>query len=377
MRNIPSVCFIAPNAFPLLSGDTETARIGGAELQVVIVARLLAKRGWNVSMICLDYGQAAVTEVDGITVYRAFHPGKGWPVVRFIWPRVTSIWRCMKCANADIYYQQTAGMLTGLMAAFCKLNNRRSVFASASNPDLLKPTPRIRFRRDRWLYAYGVRNVDRIFVQNEEQVELCKTNYGRSSTMVLNCYEPAAAADPNVDSKRVLWVSTIRKIKRPELFLQLAESLPQHEFAMIGGPGVGEFALFDEIERRAAKLRNMKFFGFLPFARTELEFDRACLLVNTSESEGVPNAFLQAWARSIPTVSFIDAGARLNSQTIGVLVKDALDLTATVSRLLNSAELRDREGGRARSYVLKNHSPEAVIPVYENEFVSLGTVAKQ
>jgi len=377
-RFSPRVCFISPNAFPLLSGDTKTARIGGAELQVVIVARHLASRGWNVSMICLDYGQQDAITIDGIKVHRAFSPSKGLPIVRFISPRLTSIWRCMEAADADIYYQQTAGMLTGVMAAFCRMKGRKSVFASASNPDLFKPTPRIRFLRDRLLYTYGMRRVDQIFVQNEEQTELCRVNYGRASLLVRNCYAPPpSTAGRGEQSKSVLWVSTIRKIKRPEIFLELAETMPQYEFTMIGGPGTGEYALYDSIEKKAASLRNVRFHGFQHFARTEQEFDRASVLVNTSESEGVPNAFLQAWARGIPTISFIDAGARLNSQAIGIVVKKPADLAKAVGALLENDELRDEEGQRGREYVARTHAPDAVIPVYESEFARLAAVSKQ
>ena len=375
-RSLPRICFVAPNAFPLLSGDTKTARIGGAELQVVIVARHLASRGWNVSMICLDYGQEDKIAIDGIKVHRAFNPAKGLPGVRFISPRLTSLWRCMEAADADIYYQQTAGMLTGVTAAFCRVHGRKSVFASASNPDLFYPTPRIRFLRDRWLYAYGMRSVDQIFVQNEEQTELCRVNYGRTSVLVRNCYSPPPpAAGRGAQPKNVLWVSTIRKIKRPELYLELAAAMPQYEFTMIGGPGTGEHALYDEIERKAARIGNVRFRGFQHFARTEQEFDCASVLVNTSESEGVPNAFLQAWARGIPTVSFIDAGARLNAQVVGVIVKQPADLAKAVGTLLENDELRDSEGHRGREYVARTHAPDAVIPVYEREFARLAAVS--
>jgi glycosyltransferase involved in cell wall biosynthesis len=328
-------------------------------------------------MICLDYGQEDGITIDGIKVHRAFHPKKGLPALRFISPRLTSIWGCMNKANADLYYQQTAGMLTGVMAAFCRRNGRKSVFAAASNPDLLNPTPRIRFLRDRWLYNYGVRAVDQVFVQNEEQFELCKVNYGRTPLLVRNCYEPPrSVASDREGSKMVLWVSTIRKIKRPEAYLELAKTMPQYQFTMIGGPGTGEFALYDEIEKQAASLRNVTFYGFQPFARTEQVFDRASVLVNTSESEGVPNAFLQAWARGIPTVSFVDAGARLGAQAVGVIVKEPSDLAEAVRRLLENDELREWEGQRGREYVARTHAPAAVIPVYEKEFIKLAGANK-
>ena len=69
---LPSICFVAPNAFPVLAGDEQTPLIGGAELQQVIVAKGLAQRGYPVSMICLNFGQQDQVEIDGVTVFRAF-----------------------------------------------------------------------------------------------------------------------------------------------------------------------------------------------------------------------------------------------------------------------------------------------------------------
>src|SRR5688572_2521369 len=156
-RQFPHICFVAPNAYPLLSGDEKIQVIGGAELQVVIVAKLLAARGRRVSMICLDFGQPERTEIEGVTVLRAYRPHDGVPVLRFIWPRLIGIWKCLKRADADIYYHQTAGRLTGIMAAYCKFRKRKCVFASASNLDLVPESPRIPFAKDRWIFAYGLK----------------------------------------------------------------------------------------------------------------------------------------------------------------------------------------------------------------------------
>ena len=109
----PHICFVAPNAYPILAGDQDIQRVGGAEVQQVIIAKGLAGRGYRVSMICLDFGQGNQIEIDGIRVFRTFRLDEGWPVLRFVWPRLFRIWSCLKRADADIYYQRAAGMLTG------------------------------------------------------------------------------------------------------------------------------------------------------------------------------------------------------------------------------------------------------------------------
>jgi glycosyltransferase involved in cell wall biosynthesis len=367
----PHVCIVAPNAFPLLSGDARVQLIGGAELQMVILARLLAARKWPVSMICLDFGQPDRILVDGVLVIRAYRPQEGIPILRFLWPRLTSIWACMNRANADIYYQQTAGMITGLVAAFCQIKGRKSVFASASNPDLFPNTPRIKYARDRWIYAYGLRHVDKIFVQNHEQEKLCMEHVGRVPEIVPNCYALPSIRRYSSGDLYVLWVSTIRPIKRPELFLDLAQALPTLRFKMIGGPDESEPDLFESVRKRAESLGNVEFLGFLPFEETERHFDDATIFVNTSESEGVPNSFLQAWARGVPTVSYIDAGATLSGREVGIRVTSAVEMIQEVNRLASNDQLREEAGARGRIYVENVHSPEKVIALYERLFVDL------
>lgn len=363
-----NICFVALYAFPLLSSDRRHQIIGGAELQMVVVARKLVARGHQISMICLDFGQDEHVEIDGIQVHRAFKEDEGIPVLRFFEPRLTSIWRSLKAADAELYYQQTAGMLTGVVAHFCKVYKRKSVFASASNPDLIRNTTRIHFARDRWIYNYGLRNVDRIFVQNEEQERLCRTHHHRSSNVVRNCYDVPIHGTMEPGGKSILWVSTIRAIKRPEVFLEIACAQPDLNFKMIGGPDGGNHSLYEKVKKRASLLPNLDFLGFVPFWEIETHFDSAKIIVNTSESEGVPNALLQAWARGIPSVSFVDPGCELEGQAVGRIVADFPTMVSAIHELALDDQLRRTEGMRAKEYVDRFHSSAIVIPEYERLF---------
>jgi glycosyltransferase involved in cell wall biosynthesis len=370
---LPHICFVAPNAFPLLSGLGSVEFIGGAELQQVLIAKELAARGYRVSMICLDFGQVDGVTIDGISVLRAFDLKAGIPVLRFVWPRLVKIWASLKRADADIYYQRAASVWTGVMALFCRWHRKKCVFAVAGNPDLEPVTPRIRYGRDRWIYKYGLRHVDRILVQNLEQASMCRQHHGLDAVLVPNLY--LLPSDRQMcDRHKVLWVSTIREIKRPELFLDLAQELPELEFRMIGGPGRNEAALYEAIRQRASGIHNLEFLGFVPYSRIEDYFDDAALLVNTSESEGFPNAFLQAWARGIPTVSFVDAGARLEGKPVGLTTNSIKEMIATVAGLISSDARRLEEGRRGAKYVVRNHSPKSIVELYKQIFEDLARV---
>ena len=182
----PSICFVSPTAYSIVSGDPTVEIVGGAELQQVIIARELARRGFRVTMICLDLGQDDAIVFDDITVHKCFRPDTGIPVVRAIAPRMTKTWRALHRADADIYFQRTAVRNTGIVAAFAKINRKLSVHSAANDPDFAEGLPKLKFVVDKWIFSYGVRNVDQIIVQNETQRSLCMERFGRTSTLIPN-----------------------------------------------------------------------------------------------------------------------------------------------------------------------------------------------
>lgn len=366
------ICFVALNAYPLLANDGRHDLVGGAELQQTILARELSRRGHDVTMICWNFGQPADCRIDGINVLRACGPDAGLPVIRFVSPRLTSIWRELRRADADVYYQRCSGMLTGIVAHFCLRNGRRSVFAAASNADFDPQTPLIPYARDRWLYRYGLRHVDHILAQNPEQVEMCLRYFDRRAILLPNCYAlPAGHAGRG--GNRVLWVSTIRGLKRPEILLDIAQSMPEVKFRMIGGPDPRETQLYRHIEARAKMLPNVEFLGFVPFREVEQHFDDATLLVNTSDFEGFPNTFLQAWARRVPTISFCDSGARLDGRPVGQIVSNPAQMLSEIDRHLREKGYRDLQADRCWRYYTAHHLPDIAVTRIETLLCPEGT----
>jgi len=399
-----SVCFVAPFAWPVFSRDPGIKVVGGAEVQQAILARLLAANGFRVSMITLDYGQPDGVVIDGVTVHKAFTPDGGLPVLRFLHPRMSSMLRALRAANADVYYYRSTAMWAGVVAEFARRHGRRSIYAGASDRDFVPGTGgQIRYARDRWLYRWGLARVDRIVAQNEAQrvscrarygrealvwlfrhairtvdsivaqnlvqQETCRATYGRDSVCIPSCYQlpaaSAAAANDAPRGDRVLWVGTIHAHKRPELLLELARRLPQRRFVMIGGPGPDP-ACYEQIRQQAAALPNLEFKGFLPLAEVEPWFDRARVHVLTSRFEGMPNVFLQAWARGVPTVATIDVGARLDGEPVYPAFDDLDAFASHVENLLQDQNSWLAASTRCREYFDRTHSPSEVLARYSS-----------
>ena len=368
----PSICFVAPTTWPVLSASNDIKVVGGAEVQQSMIAPALAKRGYRVSMICYDYGQPDRTELKGVTIYKMHKPDEGIPIVRFLHPRLTSLWRAFGRADADIYYQRTAAAYTGFMAAYCQRHGRKSVYSGASDVDFIPGKQEIRYARDRWIFEQGLRRVDKVITQNPQQHLELRDNYGREGTLIPSCYAPPAGAKHD-RAGYVLWVATLRPSKRAELALEIARRLPNHKFIMIGGPDPDRRSqeYFASLKDAARSLPNLDIKGFVPLAETERYFNGARAFLNTSEYEGFPNTFLQAWARGIPSLAFIDTGSRRQGEPVYEFVPDVSQAAWKLDRLMRDDIHWQQMSQRCQSFFRETHSVDAIIDRYEHELLGL------
>jgi glycosyltransferase involved in cell wall biosynthesis len=362
----PHVCFVAPMVWPILAADPNVPVVGGAEVQQAFIARGLARAGYRVSMICLDYGQPEYERIDGIAMHKSFRLEDGIRGLRFI-PRLASWWKAMRAVDADIYYQRSSTMLTGIVDAFCRKYERRSIYAAASDMDFRPGQEPMEHNRDRWIYHRGLRRVDRIVVQNAAQQRDCRDTYGRDSELIPSCYELPPGTVPGAGGSTVLWVANMRAGKRPQLLLDIAALLPHRQFVMVGGDGSGnadDARRLEEIRAKAQKLPNVRMTGFMPMAAAEAFFDDARVVVNTSAYEGMPNTFLQAWARGVPTHAFIDVGARVGSEPLYRVAATVEESAAEIERHFTDSEYYATQSRHSLDYFEQTHSLAHVVQLY-------------
>ena len=291
------ICFVAPNIYPVLAGARDIPVIGGAEFRQSMLARAFAAAGYEGSVVTQDFSQPEDEIIDGVRIFKTHTPQAGMPVVRYLHPRLSSVLRRLREVQADVYYQSTASHLTAVVAWHCRSVGARSVYGGASDTDFMRGHERVKYARDRWLFRWGLAHVDAIVAQTERQAALVCEHYRCEARIIPNPYVvPARKRAQRADL--ILWVGGIRPVKRPDRFITLARALPQYRFRMIGG-AVGDdaaaHAYFESIRGLAASADNLEFLGFRPLDEVEPHFDEARVFVNTSEHEGFPNTFLQAW----------------------------------------------------------------------------------
>jgi glycosyltransferase involved in cell wall biosynthesis len=362
------ICFVGLDNLALVAPEYRHHRVGGESVQQTLLARALARRGHEVCMVVADHGQADGAVWDAIRIFKAYRPAAGVPVLRFVHPRWTGLWSALARADAELYYTSCAGMQVGLVALFCRRFRRRFVYRAASNPDCDKSRVRdiVPIARDRWLYAHGLRRADAILVQSASQAEDLARSYGLASRVAaMLVEEPLAAAARDIDA---LWVGNIQRLKRPDRLLQLAAKLPEVKFHMVGAPLPGQEALFREMREAAAAKTNLVFHGPLSYRDTNALYGRAKVLVNTSDIEGFPNSYLQAWIGGVPVVTLIDPDRVIERQGLGVAVRSPDEIAEAIRHLLGEPAAWKALSERCRAFMAREYAEDRALPAYLETF---------
>ena len=359
----PKICFFSLDAYSYLT-QKDTGTAGGAELQQVLLAKELVRRGFDISFIVDDYGQKSVEFVNGIKIFKC--PFNRFNRLSYYLLKLYLLWKVLKKIDAEIYYQRAASAVTGIIALFCLLKKKMFVYGLGSDIEVNGTFTENAKLHERLLYNFGLKKAKCIITQSEYQQRLLKKRFNYDSTIIKNLYpldekiEKGKATPPVV-----LWVGTIKpEWKQPEVFLKLATAIPDAKFQMVGGvPSNKQF--YDTIKKEAERIPNLEFVGFVPYPDVNEYFNNASILINTSSVEGFSNTFLQAWARYTPVVSLnVDPDEIICKYKLGFHSSTFEQMVEDVKRLLEDEKLREKMGMNGRKYVESEHDIKKIVEEY-------------
>jgi glycosyltransferase involved in cell wall biosynthesis len=334
---------------------------GGAERQMMLLGRALAERGHRVAHIVYPPRDPIELWYPLELVPRGTYAGNR-PIIGPIL-EILTIWGALRAADARVMIVRTASPVVGIAALYCTLGRRRLIFSSSNVSDFT--LERMSGRSGRALYRLGVRLADAVVVQSDEQAALAKRAFGslRRVRRIPSFAEPAPPATDNRPARDAfLWFGRFVSYKQPMRYVSLARSVPEARFIMI--PVVTDASPHELAELRTAvdDVPNLELLDPLPHADLAALIESAVAVVNTSVLEGMPNAFLEAWARGIPVLT-------LQFDPDGVVEREGLGISAQGSwdRFVDGAhelwEARSERGElsrRVRTYVERAHSMDAV-----------------
>jgi glycosyltransferase involved in cell wall biosynthesis len=225
----------------------------------------------------------------------------------------------------------------------------------------------------RFIYELDIRLANVVIVMNEWQRTLLKKNFGKDGLLIKHHVPLTARAMPEkARPPIVLWVGTMAEVKQPELFVKLAEAIPEARFQMIGGHS-GNQEFYDKIKANSERISNFEFLGVVPFREINQYFSRASILVNTSMFEAFPpHAFIQAWMHYVPVVSLNSNPDKITCRyNMGFHSKTFDQLIEDVKTLLKDEILWKEMGMNGRAYVETEHDIKKVVKKYIEIFEKL------
>ena len=353
----------------------------GPMVQMYLIGRELVHRGWKVGHVVSSRNSKAglVEEYEGMFVYYLPYHRYG-ELIGF-----RGFLNKLKEVNADIYYQRGRSPMTGMTAFYSKKNKKKFIWSSAGEGGMardkymneqLKKKSAIRklllypyfWLQDR-VYEYGIRNADIVFAQTEYQLNELKKEYGRDGILFRSGHPvPDIDVMEKTNPPMVLWIGTIKEVKQPELFLDLARRLSKEKavFYMIGHMSDEKYK--EQIISQENEQKSFHYIGEVPFDKTSGWFSKASLLINTTSNdyEGLPNSFIQAWVYGVPVVSLhSDPDDFIKKNKIGYQTGDFNLLVERVKELIRNTKLRIEMGQKARDLAVREFGIEKIVDRFE------------
>jgi glycosyltransferase involved in cell wall biosynthesis len=249
-----------------------------------------------------------------------------------------------------------------------KIKRVRGIFSAAFDRDV-RPRTALTRRRHLWpLYAWSLSAVERIFVQHRQQLSDLNQKLHRKASIIPGVVTLQPNWKPQSErGKYVAWTAVMRQPKRPDLLIEMAQKSPDLKYVVCGGvsthrtpSGYGE-----SIVAKLKSLPNVEYLGQVAPAQSLEIIGNATALVSTSDQEGFPNTFLEAWSAGTPVVSLsVDPGGVIRDRGLGFVSGAVEQAICDVRHLLNSPEGFATAAGRARKYIEEVHSDAAVAQAF-------------
>ena len=160
-------------------------------------------------------------------------------------------------------------------------------------------------------------------------------------------------------SGRITWS---KSLARYHISALLSAAEPQR-FATPQGFG-------ERIVNELRSLPNVEYRGQVSPEQAMRVIADAAMFLSTSDAEGFPNTFTQAWSVGTPVVSLrLDPDNLIEEKGMGNVASSVDQAVTDIDFLMRSPQVREAMACRARQFIIENHSAERVIKLFENALI--------
>ena len=349
--------------FCLISQNHVEEALGGAEMQCYYIAEELIKRGYEVFYIFSSTKKKKTYMQDNITLHPIYTPVLLRRLISAYLPlklafEYYSLRKAMGKVKADYWYYRSVNTFLPSLTAIKIKTGGMLIFALSMD---------MQARKTGWLARYGtfyekkfqkcLKNVDLFLFQKESQKTEFSQNYNYSGEVIYNGHPgnnntlKETEIDSKIQNKKIIWVGNLKKMKRPELFLELVNKLSNVDifFDMVGKPS----EIYQKaIESTSKKISNFCYYGQLKNEAVLKMIRNSTIIVSTSSltiredsSEGFPNVFIESWKYGVPIISFFDPDGLIARYKLGFVCKDIDEMAQAIKYLFNNPGLYSTMSG--------------------------------
>ncbi|HKK87547.1 MAG TPA: glycosyltransferase family 4 protein [Saprospiraceae bacterium] len=315
--------------------------MGGSEVQCDFIASELVQRGHDVTYVAVK-GKKKYYDVS----YKVLPcKSEGSEILESIVKSRPDLvyWRYHKNFIYDIFKKLDELKIKIIFAVSSEYDTHRFLYNK-------KQSLYINFRK--WLRNInqfrGIRYVDAVVVNNESHLNRLPVKRQQ--------FIPNGMTDEYVSFKwkrpYCIWIANIKSIKRPELYIDLANQIKDVDFLMVGAIQEQKYNWVEDDENLPD---NLHYLG--PKSLTEVNgmIRESLFHIHTCMAEGFPNVFIQAWIFGKASVSYgFDPSGYIEKENLGMCSNENSEqFYNDVKEMIQNEELRDKKGANAQLFANK------------------------
>lgn len=295
------MCFVIPGWL--------TKGMGGAELQAFLLAEELVKRNWKIEVVS-SKRPILFPEYFNDKITYHYYKKSSFKLLFFI-----RVLKTFFQTQSYYYYNRTnAPILRGACSWYCKLKRKKMIYAVAGDSETgyFSFAKEIRIRTPLDLLKYtdaliidclvkkSVHAAHLVLTQSQQQQLALLKNTGIHSYIMRSSVDKIFYINNPIKKNTILWIGNLRKIKQPEVFVQIASEIKLNgwQYKIIGRIADPDYAYVKTIHDKTINYQSE-----MSLEAANREIAQARIIVNTSVTEGFSNTFIQAWLNNTLVIS--------------------------------------------------------------------------
>lgn len=360
-----SICFVSPTYY--------LNTVGGAEVQLHMMATGLAGLGTcDVSYITTDVDKSMYSE--GVRIVKIPANGANGQCL------FEDFSGALDFVSPDLILQLGRKQFTWYAARYCALRGIPFLFSAASDIDcrpfrelpryfgefplkrLANPARLARaFVMDRRTLG-AMKSADLVVAQTETQRRQLERLCRKEIAIFQNLHHvPPVESIVKDEPPTVLWLASMKPVKRPQLFLEICRGLRNRGVRVVMAGRMNNERFRGQIDE-LVQSGDLEYIEHVTFEQSNELIARASVFVLTSRHEGLPNTLIQAWLRRTPTVSLgVDPDGMIASNNIGVHTTRVGETVDAILGLLRDDEQYSRVANAARTFAVERFGMDSQV----------------